>query len=123
MRKLALLVTLLFLSISGLAQSTPQVVSEVNITMPKPGMTSQFEAGRKAHSAFHAAQKDTWTILVWEITTGERTGDYMSSSPGHNWKDFDAREAFNKLDGVDVAKNMGPRPRAARLSTTCIATT
>lgn len=108
MRKSALLVSILLLSISGLAQSSPQVVSEVNITMPKPGMTTQFEAGRKAHSAFHGTQKDTWTVFVWEITTGERSGAYMSSSPGHNWKDFDAREAFNKLDGVDVAKNMGP---------------
>ncbi len=108
MRKSVLLVAILFLSISSLAQSSPQMVSEVNITIPKPGMTAQFEAGRKAHSAFHAAQKDTWNIFVWEITTGGRSGGYISSSPGHNWKDLDARAAFNKLDGADVAKNMGP---------------
>jgi len=108
MHKLALFLTIVSLSISSLAQSSPQMVSEVNVTMPKAGMTAQFEAGRKAHSAFHAAQKDTWNILVWEITAGERTGAYMSSSPGHNWKDFDSRESFNKLDGVDVEKNMGP---------------
>lgn len=108
MRKSALLVTILFLSISGLAQSSPQMVSEVNVTMPKAGMTAQFEAGRKAHSAFHAAQKDSWNIFVWEVTTGERSGAYISASPAHSWKEFDAREAFNKLDRVDVAKNMDP---------------
>lgn len=108
MRKLALIATLLLLATSVLAQSSPQVVSEVNISTPKPGMTAQWEAGRKAHSAFHAAQKDTWNVFVWQILTGERAGSYMMASPGHNWKDFDAREAFNKLDRPDVEKNMGP---------------
>jgi len=108
MRKFALSIALLFLAVSALAQSSPQTVSEVNIATPKAGMTQQWETGRKAHSAFHAAQKDTWPILIWEITTGERSGAYMMSSPGHNWKDFDSREAFNKLDVPDVAKNMGP---------------
>jgi hypothetical protein len=32
----------------------------------------------------------------------------MQATPGHNWKDFDDRAAFNKLDGPDVAKNMEP---------------
>jgi len=108
MRKFVLFCTLLFVCTSMLAQSSPQIVSEVNIAMPKPGMNAQWEAGRKEHSAFHAAQKDTWNIFVWEITTGERTGAYMMASPGHNWKDFDAREAFNKLDAPNVQKTMGP---------------
>jgi hypothetical protein len=71
MRKLALLVTLFCLATLALAQSSPQVVSEVNHARPKPGMTAQWEAGRKQHSAFHAAQKDAWSIFVWEIVTGE----------------------------------------------------
>jgi hypothetical protein len=70
-------------------------------------MTAQWEAARKEHSAFHAAQKDTWSILVWEILTGERSGAYLSSSPGHNWKDFDARESFNKIDQPNIEKTMG----------------
>jgi hypothetical protein len=108
LRKFALFCTLFFASTFMLAQSSSQLVSEVNVATPKAGMTSQWEAGRKAHSAFHAAQKDTWSILVWEILTGERSGAYMMASPGHNWKDFDAREGFNKLDVPDVAKSMGP---------------
>jgi len=107
MRKLALVVALLLLATSVLAQSSPQVVSEVNFSMPKAGMTAQWESGRKQHSAFHVAQKDTWNIFVWEITTGERSGGYIMASPGHNWKDFDARDAFNKLDRPDVEKTMG----------------
>ena len=108
MRKIALVCAVLFVSLSMLAQSSPQMVSEVHVTTPKPGMTAQWEAGRKQHSAFHGAQKDTWNIFVWEILTGERAGSYVMSSPGHNWKDFDARDAFNKLDAPDVEKSMGP---------------
>ena len=108
MRKILCFVTLLLLATSVLAQSSPEVVSEVYVTTVKPGMTAQWEAGRKEHSAFHAAQKDTWSVFVWEILTGERSGAYMMASPGHNWKDFDAREAFNKMDYPNVAKTMGP---------------
>jgi len=111
MRKFALFCSALCLSATMFAQSTPQpqrLISEVNIATPKPGMTAQFEAGRKAHSAFHAAQNDKWSVLVWEITTGERTGSYLMASPGHHWADFDARTDFVKLDMVDVEKNMTP---------------
>jgi hypothetical protein len=107
-RKILFFVTLLLLATSVLAQSSPEVVSEVYVTTAKPGMTAQWEAGRKEHSAFHAAQKDTWNVFVWQILTGERSGAYMMASPGHNWKDFDAREAFNKTDYPNVAKTMGP---------------
>jgi hypothetical protein len=108
MRKFLIFCTLLLASISLLAQSSPQLVSEVHYTTAKPGMVTQWENGRKQHSAFHAAQKDTWSILVWQILTGPRTGGYIMASPGHNWKDLDARDAFNKLDIPDVAKNMEP---------------
>jgi hypothetical protein len=84
------------------------MVSEVHVTSPKPGMTAQWEAGRKQHSAFHAAQKDTWPIYVWQIMTGERTGSYISVTPGHHWSDFDARQDFVKLDTPQIAKDLGP---------------
>ncbi|HVJ08853.1 MAG TPA: hypothetical protein VM554_10740 [Acidisarcina sp.] len=108
MQKFALFCALLSASTSILAQSSSRPVSEVNLVTPKPGMAAQFEAGRKAHSAFHAAQKDTWSIYVWQVLTGERAGSYVMVSPGHHWSDFDAREAFNKLDQADVAKNILP---------------
>ncbi len=41
MRKLALSATLLFLATTVLAQSSPQVVSEVHLSTVKPGMTAQ----------------------------------------------------------------------------------
>jgi hypothetical protein len=59
MRKFALIATLLFLASSVLAQSSPQVISEVFVTTVKPGMTSQWEARHKQHSAYHATKKNT----------------------------------------------------------------
>ncbi len=107
---------LLLLPASILAQSSPRIVSEVHVATLKPGMTAQWEAGRKAHSAFHAAQKDTWSIYVWQIMTGERSGSYMLASPGHHWSDFDARQEFNKIDAPDLAKNSAPYTSSTTLA-------
>ena len=107
---------LLLFPASILAQSSPRIVSEVHIATLKPGMTAQWEAGRKQHSAFHAAQNDTWSIYVWQIMTGERSGSYMLASPGHHWSDFDARQAFNKIDAPDLAKNSAPYTSSTILS-------
>jgi hypothetical protein len=116
MSKLFVCCFLLFVPASVLAQSSPRMVSETHVTTPKPGMSAQWEAGRKQHSAFHAAQKDTWSVYVWKITTGERSGSYMTTSPGHHWSDFDAREAFNKIDAPDVAKNIDANTASTLLS-------
>jgi hypothetical protein len=116
MKRFPVLFGLVLWCASAWAQTGSQVVSEVNLATPKPGMQSQFEEGRKRHSAFHAAQKDTWSIYVWEITTGDRTGSFMMASPGHNWKDLDAREAYNKIDLSDVTKNLTPYTSAGGTS-------
>ena len=115
MRKF-LLCSLLFVPASMLAQSSSPLISEVHVTTPKPGMTAQWEAGRKEHSAFHAAQKDTWPIYVWQIMTGERSGSYISVESGHHWSEFDARQAFLKMDAPEVAKSMGPSTASTTMS-------
>ncbi len=108
--------SLLVVTASALAQSSPQTISEVHISTPKPGMTAQWEAGRKAHSAFHAAQKDPWTIYVWQIMTGDRSGSYLTVVPFRHWSDYDARAAFAKMDAPQIAKDMGPSLASTSLS-------
>ena len=94
------------------AQVNPESsLVEVNVSTPKPGMTQQWEQGRKRHSNFHRAQKDTWPVFVYEVATGDFTGNYISVQPGHSWKDYDAREAFQKLDTPDVQKTWGRTKR------------
>lgn len=115
MRKL-LLCCFLLAPASILAQSSPRPVSEVHVSTPKPGMTSQWETGRKAHSAFHASQKDTWPIFTWQIMTGERSGSYITVTPGHHWSDYDSRQAFLKIDAPDIAKNLTPYVASTTMS-------
>ena len=105
---LAVVIALWTVALAAQTPSQESSLVEVNVSTPRPGMTQQFEQGRKRHSDFHRAQKDTWPVFVYEVATGEFTGSYISVQPGHSWKDYDAREAFQKLDTPDVQKNMGP---------------
>jgi hypothetical protein len=90
-------------------------VCRIYFTAPKPGMASQYETGRKKHNAFHAAQKDTWTWNTWLIDTGDNAGNYVTTSCGHSWKDFDDWEAkMGKADTADGAVNMAPSSGGGR---------
>ena len=62
-------------------------VCRIYFSMPKPGMSQQYEAGRKKHMQFHRAQKDTWTWSTFAVETGDNAGMYVTSSCGHGWKD------------------------------------
>jgi hypothetical protein len=44
---------------------------------------------------------------VWEITTGENTGNYLVSTCGHAWKDFDGRDKFQAADAANANATMG----------------
>jgi hypothetical protein len=96
------------ITVAAQAAKPPESVTEVNVSKVKPGMTTQWEQGRKRHSDFHRAQKDTWTVAVYQVLSGDFVGNYVSVQGGRNWKDFDTRADFDKLDAADVAKNMGP---------------
>jgi len=93
-------------TLPGLAQSAGKI-AEIHLNAPKPGMTAQYETGRKKHMAWHKAQKDAWSWYVWEVLTGEYTGTYVVGTFQHQWKDFDGREKFNKSDGADAMASMG----------------
>jgi hypothetical protein len=93
----------------AMAQGPPPAnVCEVHLNQVKPGMTAQYEQGRAKHMAWHKSQNDKWAWEVWEIVTGENTGDYMVVSCGHDWKDFDGRDKFNAEDTNNANATMGP---------------
>jgi hypothetical protein len=81
----------------------------IYFTTPKPGSSEQYEAGRKKHMQFHRAQKDTWTWNTYAIDTGDDAGTYITSSCGHQWKDFDEWDKrMGKIDTADGAINLAP---------------
>jgi hypothetical protein len=100
-------------STAALNQQNANNLCRVYFTTPKPGGSAAFEAGRKKHMAFHAAQKDTWTWNTWAIDSGDNTGSFVTSSCGHAWKDFDEWEArMGKADTADADLNLTPTTAA-----------
>ena len=94
---------LLMTSTLAIAQ-TPDKVCEVNRVVPKPGAIQQLEAGRKAHNAFHAAQKDKYEVLVWSVLTGPATGQYLMTTCGLSWAALDRPGDFDAKDQADIVR-------------------
>ena len=99
----------LALVLPAMAQMTSSMnICTINVERPKPGMSAQYEAGRKKHMAWHKMQKDTWTWNVWAVTTGESTGSYLVGSCNHAWRDYDGRDKFEAADTANHALTVGP---------------
>ena len=93
--------------IPAFAQQPGEIV-EIHVNRVKPGMTQQYEAGRKKHMAWHKSQNDAWSWYTWSVVTGPATGSYVVGTFGHNWKDLDGREKFVQADGADSQASIGP---------------
>jgi hypothetical protein len=72
----------------------------------KPKQGADFEAALKRHFDWHRQQKDTWSYFTWQILTGERSGQYVVASFGHDWKDLDARTTFQEADDANVRETL-----------------
>jgi hypothetical protein len=118
MRKLGLLwAAFLLLGTSlGLAQTGPDSVCEVNVSVPKPEGAKQFEEARKKHNEFHKAEKDKNSILVWSIATGPFSGDYLTTICGLTWKEMDGHDAFDQRDQADIERTFRPSIASNRRS-------
>lgn len=90
-----------------LAQKQPDVC-QVSVWTAKAGSEAAWAEGRKKHMEFHKAQKDAFAWLTWEIVNGDRAGGFITGTFDHYWKDYDGRDAFDALDGADMAKTFGP---------------
>ena len=97
---------LLLMSSFAVAQG-PDKVCEVSRVTPKPGAEKQLEAGRKAHNAFHAAQKDPYSIMVWSVQSGPATGTYLMTTCGMTWSAMDRAGDFDAKDTADIARTFG----------------
>ena len=92
----------------GWAQTGPDKVCEVNVTVPKPGGAKEFEEARKKHNGFHVAEKDKNSIIVFAISAGRATGGYLTATCGMTWKDMDGHDAFDQRDAADREKTLAP---------------
>ena len=85
----------------------PRELVEIHINKVRPGMTRQYEEGRKKHMDWHRQQNDAWSWYTWEILTGEDTGAYVIGTFGHQWSELDGRTKFEAADNADAINRMG----------------
>jgi hypothetical protein len=97
-------------TLSASAQSSPGNIAALELQTPKPGMSLQYEQGRKQKADWHKQQEDSQPLYVFETISGDSTGTYLVDRPGQHWTDFDKpaipdaadTEEFNQAIGTYV---------------------
>lgn len=91
----------LFVVLPLAAQENRVTVLYSNYVKPKVGMRREYEDAAKRHLEWHRKNKDPWPINVWEIISGERTGQYSYGIGHRHWHDFDTRGSLEEADMAD----------------------
>jgi hypothetical protein len=98
---------MLFAACSMVAQEKPGTIAALELQKPKNGMVPQYEAGRKQKAAWHKQQNDPQPLFVWEMLTGEDTGNYVVGRLGQHWADFDKPAIPDETDLAEFQKLVG----------------
>jgi hypothetical protein len=98
---------MLFAACSMVAQEKPGTIAALELQKPKNGMVPQYEAGRKQKAAWHKQQNDPQPLFVWEVLTGEDTGNYVVGRLGQHWADFDKPAIPDETDLAEFQKLVG----------------
>ena len=86
---------------------TPGTLAALEFQKPKPGMVSQYEAGRKQKAAWHKQQNDPQPLMVWETLSGDHTGTYIVGRLGQHWADLDKPAIPDQTDLDEYNKVIG----------------
>jgi hypothetical protein len=73
----------------------------------KPGMSTQYEAGRKQKVAWHKSQNDSQPLFVWATIAGDNTGTYIVGRLGQHWADLDHPSVSDQADLDEFNKVVG----------------
>ena len=84
----ALLAVTIFAAAGTQAQGP---LAAFSVWKPKEGQAALFEAGYKRHLQWHRAAGDKWSWYGWFIAGGERDGQFVDATFGHEWADLDHR--------------------------------
>ena len=87
----------------------------VNVKV-KSGASQQFEEGLKRFHEWDHQQNYPFTYYAWTIISGERNGQYVLATFGHDWKDFDEVEKFNASAGAQVRADLAPYTESVTIS-------
>ncbi len=101
-------VSVLLLALPVVTQEEDGNIAFVAWVKVKPGMTKQFEEGRKQHAEWHRQQNDSTSWLVWQAISGKDTGIYGIGTFGHKWEDFDTPTVDEAADEANRRETTGP---------------
>jgi hypothetical protein len=104
---IALILGFVAFALSAGAQEENVVGMMVHVK-PKAGMTDQWVEGGKKHMEFHRQKGDTWSWFVWQVISGDDTGDFLIGSFGHKWSDFDNMPVSEAEDQADYKATIEP---------------
>lgn len=105
----SLCVVALALALPAAAQMAPKSITRVVVVKAKNGMHQQFEEGLKKYHQWEHQQNRPFTYYVWVVISGDRTGEYVLVSGGHDWKDFDeVLKSRPAGDSKELAADVGP---------------
>jgi hypothetical protein len=90
------------------AQMAPKSLNRVIVVKTKPSMSAQWEAGVKKLNDWARQHNLLLANQCWEIISGPRTGQYAITSPGHDWKDFDAAEKASQGVRAQILADVDP---------------
>lgn len=110
MRKTLAALTLLMsvlIPFGTLAQQSPGRFARMVVLEPKPDHAAEFTAGYMRHIAWHAEHGDPWTWYGWRFVLGDRIGQFMDGTFGHDLEDFD-HPLDPRGDAADNAANVTP---------------
>jgi hypothetical protein len=118
MRKVCVLLSFLALAFAlpAGAQMHPKTVARIVNIKVKPGMGPEFEAGLKKFHQWEHEHHFPVTYFTWAIISGDRTGQYMLGTFGHDWKDFDEIQKAAAGSGEQIQEDMGAYVESAVIS-------
>lgn len=82
---------------------------------PKAGQTKEFEAAVKEHAAWRKKSGEPFTWLTYQPIVGTDLTYYVIRSDDHQWKDFDAEDAWASKAKADDAFEQQMGPHVARI--------
>ncbi|MEP6510916.1 MAG: hypothetical protein ABJB02_04950 [Dokdonella sp.] len=115
--------TLVFLLLPGMAaiaadkmvaKTATGNIADRWVLWPKAGQTAEFEAALKQHAAWRKKAGEPFTWLTYQPVVGSDLTYYVIRSDDHQWKDFDADDAWSKKAKADEAYEQQLGPHVAR---------
>ncbi len=92
---------------SASAQTNPGTIAAIESQTPKPGMSQQYEQGRKQKADWHKQQKDPQELYVFATISGDNTGTYLVGRMDQHWEDFDKPAISDAADTEEFNKAIG----------------